>query len=89
MLPSFLKLRRKILILICFRCEEFAARHCTVYATSRRVETIGEFKHSEVHKLPLDVNNDGDVQEVVDTIIRKEGRIDVLVNNAGIQGVSM
>ena len=33
--------------------------------------------------LQLDVVNDDDVQNVVRTIIEKEGKIDILVNNAG------
>lgn len=41
------------------------------------------FKHKDIHTLRLDVTSDDDVQEVVKTIIENEGRIDVLVNNAG------
>ena len=39
--------------------------------------------HSNIHKLKLDVLDDDQVKEAVETIIKKEGRIDVLVNNAG------
>lgn len=70
------------------RCEQFAARKCTVYATSRRVETIGDFANPGVHKLALDVTNANDIQEAIQTIVRKEGRIDVVVNCAGVLGIS-
>lgn len=37
-----------------------------------------------IEKLTLDVTSDEDVQRVVDYIVEKEGRIDVVVNNAGL-----
>ena len=36
-----------------------------------------------VEKLALDVTSDASVQKVVKAIIDKEGRIDMVVNNAG------
>ncbi|OJT15605.1 NADPH-dependent 1-acyldihydroxyacetone phosphate reductase [Trametes pubescens] len=41
------------------------------------------FTHN-VERLVLDVISDDNVQDVVGTIVEKEGRIDVLVNNAGV-----
>ena len=38
----------------------------------------------EIKKLALDVSSDENVDEVVKTIIANEEKIDVLVNNAGL-----
>ena len=41
-------------------------------------------EHERVRKLTLDVNDDENVHEIVRTVVDEEGRIDVLVNNAGV-----
>ncbi|KAG5644599.1 hypothetical protein DXG03_008077 [Asterophora parasitica] len=64
-------------------CNEFARQGCKVYATSRRVDTIGDFAYPSVEKLALDVNSDEAVESVVQRIAAVEGRIDIAVNNAG------
>lgn len=51
-----------------------------VYGTSRRGAGAGERSFA---LLPLDVTSDESVAAVVEDVIRQEGRIDVLVNNAG------
>src|SRR5256714_468026 len=51
-----------------------------VYGTSRRGAGGGQRSFA---MLPLDVNSDESVEEVVREVMRLEGRIDVLVNNAG------
>ncbi|EJD03665.1 NAD-binding protein [Fomitiporia mediterranea MF3/22] len=65
-------------------CEEFAQRGCIVYATARHVESLDGFRHQNIRHLELDVTSDDSVQRAVDKIIVAEGRIDVLVNNAGV-----
>jgi NAD(P)-dependent dehydrogenase (short-subunit alcohol dehydrogenase family) len=52
----------------------------TVYGTSRRGAQPG---HRSFTMLPLDVTSDQSVEAVVAEVMRLEGRIDVLVNNAG------
>src|SRR5215217_5161970 len=54
----------------------------TVYGTSRRA-AAGE-KRGGVVFLPLDVTDDGSVAGVVREVLERSGRIDVLVNNAGV-----
>ncbi|KAG2055183.1 NAD(P)-binding protein [Suillus hirtellus] len=63
-------------------CEHFAEQGCTVYATSRRLETMDGFKHS-VEKRAMDVTSDEDVKLVVQSILEEQGKIDIVVNNAG------
>jgi NAD(P)-dependent dehydrogenase (short-subunit alcohol dehydrogenase family) len=56
-----------------------AARGFTVYAASRRApESTG------VHVLRMDVCDDASVRQSVAAILDREGRLDAVVNNAGI-----
>lgn len=71
------------------RCEAFAARGCTVYASARRLESMSDFKHSTVTPVQLDVTKDEDVRRVIEMIIDQHGRIDVVVNNAGVLAISV
>jgi len=55
----------------------------TVYTVARRIDQMLDLKSLGGNPLQMDVTNEEDIQHVVDTIIKKEGRIDVLWNNAG------
>ncbi|TFY50172.1 hypothetical protein EVJ58_g11156, partial [Rhodofomes roseus] len=41
------------------------------------------FKQPNIERLALDVTNDANVNEVVASVIEREGRIDIVINNAG------
>lgn len=64
-------------------CEEFARNGCKVYASSRRTETIADFKDTSIESIAIDVTNDASVSKAVEYVVGKEGKIDILVNNAG------
>jgi len=70
------------------RCEHFAEQGCTVYATSRRLETMDGFKHP-VEKRVMDVTSDDDVKLVVNSILEEQGKIDIVVNNAGAIAIGL
>jgi len=60
--------------------ELLASRGHTVYGTVRRDVEIS----SSIIGLKLDLINADSIRQAVQTILRKEGRIDVLINNAGM-----
>jgi NAD(P)-dependent dehydrogenase (short-subunit alcohol dehydrogenase family) len=65
------------------------ARH-EVYATMRdparapQLQTLARQEGLPVSVLPLDVDNDASVSGAIEHLLAERGRIDVLVNNAGI-----
>ena len=67
---------------------EVTARHLhelgyTVYGAARRVERMQDLAAAGIHVVAADVTDDASMVSLVDGIIAAEGRIDVLVNNAG------
>lgn len=54
-----------------------------VYGAARRTDRMESLQQYGVTSVALDVTSDDSAKEAVDYIIQKEGRIDVLVNNAG------
>ncbi|MEW9530916.1 oxidoreductase [Microbispora sp. NPDC049125] len=55
----------------------------TVYGAARRVEKMSAIRAAGGHISPVDVTEEADLQRVVSTVLAEQGRIDVLVNNAG------
>lgn len=52
-----------------------------VFGTSRQARTD---QHSDFDMLQLDVTDDASVTKCVETVLERAGRLDVLVNNAGV-----
>ncbi len=63
-------------------CSRLTATGHTVYGTSRKVQGIA--LKDGVSLIGLDVTDEASVRDAVGEIIRREGRIDVLINNAGL-----
>lgn len=54
-----------------------------VYGVARRIERMSDIENAGGHVIKLDITNDSSIVATVDQIIKEEGRIDVLINNAG------
>lgn len=54
-----------------------------VYAAARRVERMEPLRKYDIVPLKMDVTDEESMQSGVQTILASEGRIDVLINNAG------
>jgi len=65
-------------------CRELKKRNCIVYATARKESAIAALKAEGFEAVILDVVSEKSIKEAVAEVHKKEGRIDVLINNAGI-----
>lgn len=54
-----------------------------VYGVARRVEKMSDLKEMGVNILSMDVTDEASIENAIQTIMKEQGRIDVLVNNAG------
>lgn len=63
-------------------CQFLQKQGCRVYGTSRKV-AHGDDLHG-IRMVRLDLNDSASIHEAVQYILDQEGRIDVLVNNAGV-----
>ena len=54
-----------------------------VYGAARRLDAMQDLKELGVQTLSLDITQENSIVSCVNTILEKEGKIDVLVNNAG------
>jgi NAD(P)-dependent dehydrogenase (short-subunit alcohol dehydrogenase family) len=63
--------------------EEFHRLGHIVYATARHPESLGGMANRGMRTLPLDVTDAASIAAAFDVVQREQGRLDLLVNNAG------
>jgi len=62
---------------------EFLQKGFKVYACARRVEHMTDIVEFGASIHPVDITKPEQVEDFVQTVIKEEGKIDVLINNAG------
>ena len=63
--------------------EALAKQGHKVYAAARRVERMEPLRQYGVEPLSMDVTDEQSMVQSVQAILDREGRIDILINNAG------
>lgn len=63
--------------------QRLSRRGCKVYAAARRLELMEPLRKEGIVSVRLDVCDAESMRQCVDTVLQAEGRIDVLINNAG------
>ncbi|ELA07564.1 short-chain dehydrogenase [Weissella ceti NC36] len=63
--------------------ELFVKKGWQVYAGARRTDKMKELGYMGVRVLPLDVSKTERNQKFIETVLQEQGRIDILINNAG------
>jgi short-subunit dehydrogenase len=62
---------------------QLVKRGWKVYATARKLDSIADLKEGGCEIMSLDVTEESSMQSVVNEIIKKDGAVGVLINNAG------
>src|ERR1041385_2426705 len=63
---------------------ELRTRGHRPFATARRLESIRDLAAEGIDLVQLDVKDEASIRAAVEAVVDRAGRIDVLVNNAGI-----
>lgn len=63
--------------------EKLAKQGHIVYVAARSLEKMEPLKAFGVRPLKLDVTSEASIDEAVGVVVKEEGRVDVLINNAG------
>ncbi len=64
--------------------KEFAARSWRVFATARKPSSLEDLNAPNVKTAALDVTDEKSIHACVESVIAEAGKIDMLVNNAGL-----
>jgi len=65
-------------------CRELKKRNCKVFASARKESSIKQLQAEGFDTVLLDVTSITSVKDGVNEVFKKAGRIDLLINNAGI-----
>lgn len=63
---------------------ELAQRGQRVFASARKPQSLQGLDHPAIEKLALDVTDAGSIERAVAALLARAGRIDILINNAGL-----
>lgn len=63
---------------------EFHARGHRVFATARKLTSLTELETAGMEIRQLDVTNSQSIRSAVNSVVQETGRLDIVVNNAGI-----
>ena len=66
---------------------EFHRRGHVVYATARRLDSLAALAEQGIRTLRMDVNDDASIAAAFAVVAQEQGRLDVLINNAGFSQV--
>lgn len=55
----------------------------TVYGAARRLDRMKDLEAAGMHIISLDLTDDASIQACVNKVLEQEGRVDILINNAG------
>lgn len=62
---------------------ELKTKGFIVYGAARRLEKMSDLKNIGINIISLDITDETSIKNCVDFILKKEGKIDILINNAG------
>jgi short-subunit dehydrogenase len=62
---------------------QLKAKNFIVYGAARRADKLKALEDRGIKTVILDVTDEDSMNSCVDTIVKKEGKIDILINNAG------
>ncbi|CAI9766878.1 unnamed protein product [Fraxinus pennsylvanica] len=69
-------------------CKAFAEKNCHVFASDipQRMQDLEDLHSEKIETLELDVSSDESATSAINSVMSRRGRIDILINNAGIGG---
>lgn len=62
---------------------EFHKQNFQVIATARNLKKISDLKKVGIKTYKLDITNSSEIDQVIDSILQEEKKVDILINNAG------